>query len=147
MKRRLKIIVGTLLTVVIIGIVSFHLIQPQLVTGRINELQKIVIHDYGSTRSDGPELIITIDDEQIMSEIFNILHEARPARNNNVKAPFSMISPRYRIEIYYHNRKDEILVHVDIVGRWLGRPDMWTVYRTSEVANMIESILDELIEG
>lgn len=141
-KKRITVI-GILLACSLCGVIAFLQLQPQLVTGKKTELRQIVITDYGSGESETIKAITTIDDQQIMYAIYEKLQKATPIRGNYMETEYTMVAPHYRIVFCYFDKEDEVSVYSTSAGRYLGKPDMFTVSKTTGIDSFIEKMLND----
>ena len=148
-RKRIIIIIASLLFCLILGIVGFFLLQLQLVTGNKKDLQQIVIVERypgeGGGREGEPKSITTITDQKTMNTIYDELRHAFPIIETRGESFYTMVTPRYELNIHYSDKVDVVSVFFAGASRYLGRPDWFTVSRTKveRITETLESIIDD----
>jgi len=154
-KSKKRTIIGVIFLVclfllcIFAGITIFYRLQPKLVTGEIDSLQKIVIIEHypgeGGGREGEPKSITTINDKETMYVIYKVLSDTVSIKRRHEETYYTMVTPRYVIELYYDDETEEISVFNAGAVRWLGQPGHFTVtgQRSAEsISQFIASIID-----
>jgi len=139
MKKRTWIIIGVILACGVFGAVAFFQLQPKLVTGEKTQLQKVVIYDYDEAETIRP--IKTIDDKQRMYALYDAIRRTTAKKSYEMETPYSMRSPDYLVVFQYAGKEDEIMVYRKESGRYLGKPDWYTVSKSTRIICIVEAAL------
>lgn len=73
--------------------------------------------------------------------LYGIFRKAQTVRRNEAESKYSMISPRYILVFQYPSGFDEVFIYEDEAGRYLGKPDWYTISRSGVLADAAAAFL------
>ncbi|MCL2694187.1 MAG: hypothetical protein FWE60_03680 [Oscillospiraceae bacterium] len=143
-RKKIVIIISTLIFVILISVFAYFLFQPQLVTGNKKDLTQIVIIEFPHCAERAKTYTITEQTE--MYTIYSVFRYARPIARRAYPAAITSQDARYQFTFHYSDRVDEVFVFRSVTARHLGRPDTFTESRRLN-SEQVTELLDSLLIG